>query len=243
MSFTKSNKMKYKFWIFLSIALLTQFSSAAEMGINSADSLFKAKKYTEAQAVYENILAEKSASPAMILKLGFIEEGLGNYVKALFYLNQYFLMTTNKKVLLHMREIAEGHNLEGYEYSDVEFFGDLYLRYKNHIVLSLSTVAFLLTFLSYQRKIKRRSFKTFLSLQLVVLVILSITANDALIYKQGIIAKDNTVLMSGPSAGAEPVDIVQKGHRIKILDRQDTWIKALWNEQEVYIKDQKLLII
>ena len=73
--------------------------------------------------------------------------------------------------------------------------------------------------------------------------ILVLSVNNFLEYDRAIINSDNVILMSAPSAGAEPVEIIEKGHLIEIISRHDTWVKILWFDQEVFIKTQKLLFI
>ena len=76
--------------------------------LNKGDSLFKLKKYVDAKKVYENLFYEKNYfSDAMLLKLSFIEEGIGNYDKALIYLSKHYNQTHNKETSTKIKSIAK----------------------------------------------------------------------------------------------------------------------------------------
>ena len=152
-------------------------------------------------------------------------------------------MTSNEKALDKMRSIAEKKDLVGYEYSDYDFFRNLLIEFKGEIEISLCVILLLLTFLSFRKKQAMKSFRPIIYVQITFIFILGLLGNNMLEYDQAIINADNVILMSAPSAGAEPVEIIDKGHLIKVLSRHDTWVKILWYNQEVFVKTQKLLFI
>tara|TARA_X000001036_G_scaffold224596_1_gene210163 strand:+ start:290 stop:997 length:708 start_codon:yes stop_codon:yes gene_type:complete len=235
--------MKYKFLLFVLFPILTALDSSANPKLFEADSLFRSKKYTESKSIFSEITATGKASPALLLKLSYIDEGLGDYVQALFHLNSYYTMTSNEKALDKMRSIAEKKDLVGYEYSDYDFFRNLLIEFKGEIEISLCVILLLLTFLSFRKKQAMKSFRPIIYVQITFIFILGLLGNNMLEYDQAIINADNVILMSAPSAGAEPVEIIDKGHLIKVLSRHDTWVKILWYNQEVFVKTQKLLFI
>ena len=235
--------MKYKFLLFSLFSILSAFNSKASPKLFEADSLFKSKKYTESKAIFSEIIASGKASPALLLKLSYIHEGLGNYVHALFHLNSYYTMTSNEQALEKMRGIAEKNDLVGYEYSDYHFFRNLLIEFKREVEMSLFTILVILTFLSFRKKQSMKAFRPIVYFQIGLIFILFLFINDFFENDRAIIKVDNTILMSAPSAGAEPIEIVEKGHLIEVLSKHDTWIKILWYDQEVFIKTQKLLFI
>ena len=105
--------MKYKFLLFLLFPILTALDSSADPKLFEADSLFRSKKYTESKSIFSEITATGKASPALLLKMAYIDEGLGDYVQALFHLNSYYSMTSNEQALDKMRSIAEKKDLSG----------------------------------------------------------------------------------------------------------------------------------
>jgi hypothetical protein len=101
--------MKYKFLLFLLFSILTALDSNADPILFEADSLFRSKKYTESKSIYSEITTTGKASPSLLLKLAYIDEGLGDYVQALFHLNNYYSMTSNQQAL--DRNIVEGASI------------------------------------------------------------------------------------------------------------------------------------
>ena len=235
--------MKYKFLLFLLFPILTPLDSTSQSKLFQADSLFKSKKYTESKSIYSEITTTGKASPSLLLKLAYIDEGLGDYVQALFHLNNYYSMTSNQQALDKMRSIAEKKELVGYEYSDYAFFRNLLIEFKREIEMSLCALLLLLTFFTFWKQQKKKVFRPLLYVQIGLIFILGLLVNDFFEHDRAIINADNVILMSGPSAGAEPVEIIEKGHLIEVLSRHDTWVKILWYDQEVFIKTQKLLFI
>ena len=56
------------------------YAQRAEDEILQADSLFRAKQYTQSLSIYQSLLNKNSYSNAMLLKMAYIQEGL-NYGK------------------------------------------------------------------------------------------------------------------------------------------------------------------
>ncbi len=212
-------------------------------GLDKADSLFNSGKYTEANKVYDSIYTASKGSPSMLLKMAFIQEGLENYADALFYLNQYYGLSADKKVLVKMREIAESQGLRGYEYSDLEFFKNLVHKYKSQVLgLLYGLSALLIVLIIFNKRSGKATFSP-MAFQVIVVISLILTTNDFFSKPKGIIDKDQTLLMSGPSAGAEPIDIIGKGHRVSVLETNDVWIKINWGESTGYIRKNRLKLI
>jgi len=62
-------------------------------------------------------------------------------------------------------------------------------------------------------------------------------------YQQGIVLESNTYLMSGPSAGAEVVDIINQGHKIDILGKEDVWVKVRWQGNIAYLRENNIKVL
>jgi hypothetical protein len=209
-----------------------------------ADSLFDNGKYTEAFEVYEQIVSEDLRySPKMLLRMAYIKEGLEDYTKALYYLNLYYLYQADDKVLIKMSELAEKKKLSGYQFTDYEFFMSLYHKYYYHL-LGVSFVL-MLTILVLVLRAKRKK-EPILSLALINLILLGLffyLFNFVGNNQRGIIDEDYTYLMSSPSAGANTLGVLEKGHRLEILGQQDIWYQVLWGEKLAYIRKDNILII
>jgi tetratricopeptide (TPR) repeat protein len=207
-----------------------------------ADSLFEQKKYSESFQIFENILIQSTQySPGMLLKMAFIKEGLGDYSQALYYLNLYYLKTANKETLNKMKELASKHDLQGYEFSDLEYLQGLAIRYFTPI--SVLIITLMISLLGYIFLKKQKTLHTSWSsfVLFILLTISLLTLNNYIShYNKGLVINHNSYLMSGPSAGADMVTILKKGHRLDILGKNDTWIKVRWENQHAYIRDSQI---
>lgn len=229
--------------IALFITIFTSKSIAQESDLHTADSLFANKKYTEAFKYYEKIFNGGNASVAMFLKMAFIKEGLGNYADALYYLNLYYQQTSDKSVLIKMREIADEHNLIGYEYSDFRFFINFLREYLLEIVVCLFALSLFLLAYIFSRKRKNEKPVIAMVLQAAVIILIGILINGVPFQRSAIISADNVLLMTGPSAGAEPLYFVDKGHRVDLLEQGDIWNKILWENQPVYVRSKNVKVL
>src|SRR5690242_11290095 len=98
--------------IFISLPALSQeFNYRLKM----ADSLYVKKQYTQSLELYQQIFDAHTYSPAMLLKMAFIEEALGQNPKALYYINLYYDITHDVTALHKMDDMATRYNLSGYE--------------------------------------------------------------------------------------------------------------------------------
>ncbi|MEM1405165.1 MAG: SH3 domain-containing protein [Bacteroidota bacterium] len=222
--------------------LLCSGQSTSLQKLEHADSLFEVKKYTESFEIYDYLLeAEKNSSPAMLLKMAFIREGLGDYSGALYYLNTYYLKTSDRRVLQKMEEMAGKRGLEGYAFTDYDFFLTNFYKYYNFIVYGLLALSILMLALVYRLKVQLKQSPAFPAIiMVIVLAGLFYTLNFGREYNRAIIISSDTYLMSGPSAGSEVVDILDKGHRLSYSSKKDVWVKVNWKDNAAYIKEDKL---
>jgi tetratricopeptide (TPR) repeat protein len=213
--------------------------------LRQADSLFLGKQYTESLRKYEQILDQTGqATPAMLLRMAFIEEGLGDYTQALYYLNLYYRQKPGQAVAVKMEELAARHNLVGYRFSDVDFFFMWYDRYYAYLMVALILLSLLLLSVAAREKVKGR----FVLIRHGVGLILVLLLNVALLNlrsnaAQAIVSQDGTYLMNAPSAGAGLVHVMQKGNRLDVSGRQDIWLRTEWNGQIAYVRQYHVLLV
>ncbi len=73
------------FIIFFSLLLQSVNCQANNKKLFFADSLFQVESYQEAYKEYQNLLHEEKAySPAMLLKMAYIAEGMGKFSNPVF---------------------------------------------------------------------------------------------------------------------------------------------------------------
>lgn len=229
--------------LFLLPNLATSAPKDFKEKIKLADSLFAQKKYTQSYDLYDSIYhIGKLRSPAMLLKMAYIREGLGDYTMALYYLYDYYIQTSDEFALEKMESLANTYSLVGYNYSDKEYFLSVYHDYYDQIILVLGVTALLfLGSIAWQRYQKQQkpvgNYVIFLLVSLLLIYILNIGIG----YQEAIVTHPNSYVMNEPSSSANVVDILAQGHKIKIIGESDVWYKTEWNNTEVYIKKKNAL--
>ncbi len=211
--------------------------------IKLADSLFAQKKYTQSYELYDSIYhIGKLRSPAMLLKMAYIREGLGDYTMALYYLYDYYIQTSDEFALEKMEALANIHNLAGYNYSDKEYFLSVYHEYYDQVIMVLGAIALLfLSGIAWQRfHLHRKPVGNFIIFSIVSFLLVYIL-NIGIGYQEAIVTHPNSYAMNEPSSSADVVDILAQGHKIEITGESDVWYKIEWNETEVYIKKKNAL--
>lgn len=208
-----------------------------------ADSLFAQQKYTEAFLIYDGLFKSGQASESMLLKMAFIKDGLDDYSDALYYLDLYYQQSADKSVVLKIEEISEEKDLAGYSYNDSHFFLALLNKYKGQLQLAIVSIALFLTVYIYKKRQLKEKPITATVFQVLTLAALLFLSNNSFQSNYGIISQDNTLLRNGPSAGAEPVQLIRKGHKVNVISRSDVWTKISWDGEEVYLRNGKIKII
>jgi tetratricopeptide (TPR) repeat protein len=208
-----------------------------------ADSLFKIQKYPEALGIYNDVLNKSDQfSPQMLMKMAYIKDGMGDYTGALYHLNLLYYYNPDQQVLLQMEEIASRYNLQGYSFTDLEYFMFLYNEYYQYLIwafIAFSGMAFVYLVIKKYRKLPL-GFRPMVFIVLLALAFLF--TNFEMIPQKGII-KNRTYLMSGASPGADRFNTVDEGHRVTILGKQDVWYLILWEGKTTYIQENNLLVI
>jgi hypothetical protein len=205
-----------------------------------ADSLFALKRYTQSLIIYEALLSVQQYSPAMLLKMAYIQEGLANASKSLYYLNLYYLATGDEQTLTKMQELAEKNSIEGYDNGKADQFYFYLNKYSKPASVALAGLALLmLSWIAYKTRLREKSIGAFAMLVLLI-TLLAVQINFSWTNKSVMISSGNTYLMSGPSAGADVVSIVGEGHRLKLIDKKDVWMKVQWSGKAVYVKQNQV---
>jgi Lipopolysaccharide export system permease LptF/LptG len=227
--------------ILIQISVSTLEAQISGYRLQQADSLFLDKKYTQSLEHYQTILAQNQYSPAMLLKMAYIQEGLNRVGQALYYLNLYYIATNDKSVLQKMDELATRYNLDGYQLSDADQAMSFYRDYHLQITIALAVIA--LFFVALAFSVKRKGQRPIASavVTLIILLILFYHVNIGGDASMGIIGNAHTFLMNGPSPGASVVEIVEEGHRVEIIGKKDVWMEVLWQGEVAYVREGNLL--
>lgn len=211
--------------------------------IAKADSLFTRKQYTQSLALYQEILNQHQYSKAMLLKMAYIHEGLGHLSESLYYLDLYYLASNDKQALIKMEEVARKNRLIGYESNQKQIVYSLLRKYNYAIVaIAIGSLLFLFTLLLYQKKSKRSPLPAAI-LMLIPMGILYFQINMSERTDQAIVSSNSTYLMSGPSAGSSVISIINEGHLLNVLEKKDIWVHVKWMNQDVYLKEDQVLMV
>ncbi len=230
--------------LFLGIGLSLVFADATAQNqlLMEADSLFNQQKYTEALDKYESLYNAGLSSPATLLKMAFIQDASGNYADAIYYMDKYYLRTADRGVIGKILEVANANELSGYKYDDITYFTALLAKYRIWVVVFLAILMISLSIYIFEKTQENQKSVSAFVLQILVGAIffafINLKTNT-----RGIITSDQTLLRSGPSAGAEPLDIINKGHKVRVLSQDDVWSKILWEGEEVYVRNGRLKTI
>jgi hypothetical protein len=210
--------------------------------LKMADSLFQAKMYVQSFEHYREILNQNQYTPAMLLKMGYIQEGLGNIGQALYYLNLYYIATNDKSAADKMEELANKYNLEGYETTDTDRVMSFYRDHYFETTISLAALVIFFLSVSFYTRVRLHKrpvagaiFMTFFVALLFVHLNFGASANT------GIFSASRTYIMNGPSAGASVIEVTGDGHRVEILGKKDVWMKIKWNNDVGYVRNNSLL--
>jgi hypothetical protein len=234
------NKIIPLFLILVFSSLSSSYGQAFLRDIGVADSLFEENKFTESFDIYKAIYESgEHASPAMLLKMAYIREGLGDESGALFYLNSYYLQTTNERVFVKMEELANENNLKGYDYEQEDWFLNIYHKNYYSILLVISVLIFtVFCWLLYKRIVIKESAYFGAAIIALFSLLLLLMINFGRDYDQGILTKQHTYIMSAPSASADVLDVTTAGHKVKILGHEDIWIQVEWDNRTGYVKSK-----
>jgi hypothetical protein len=230
--------------LLISSCFHTTFAQVSSFRLKTADSLYNAKLYTQSFEHYSEILKQKKYSPAMLLKMAYIQEGLNNVGQAMYFLNLYFLVTNDKEVLTKMEELADRFNLEGYEATETEHLATYYHDHYDSITLVVAAIIVLFLSMVFYTRVRLNRRPVVTTFFLVVLLIgFVVHINLGSRVSRGILTTNRVYIMDGPSAGANLVTIASGGHRVEVIGKKDVWLKIKWNNDIAFIRRNALLPI
>jgi hypothetical protein len=219
-------------------------ADVSDVALAKSDSLFHLKQYTQSWELYDALFHNHRYSPSMLLKMAFIQEGLGHLGQSMYYLNLYYLATHDPQALVKIEEMAERNKLEGYSDSDATRLWTFVKENHKPLLGCLLSICIFLFALQYYQHVKLKRKATATAVVLVFFLVLLFVQGYLLQTRsQGIVSSASTYLMSGPSAGSSVIAIVGEGHRLEILGKKDVWVKVKWQDSEVYVKEDALLTV
>jgi len=235
------NKNIKLFFLLLILTPIYTFGQPINEALSKADSLFANQRFTQSFELYDSIYHLQKASPAMLLKMAYIKEGLGDFTLAQYYLNEYYLATNNDLALTKMEKLAKEKELVGYETNDLNFIRSLYYKHFQWLTLGVFTLALVLFIFFIIQLKKFKQIPSVTSFFLVVMLIaLFVLINFGKVYNEALIIKNNTFVMAGPSAGADVIDVITKGNKVEISKQKDVWLQIEWQGEKGYVKNNNV---
>lgn len=210
--------------------------------LEKADSLFKERRYTQSLEIYESIYDDSQrATPAMLLKMAYSEEAMGNLSNALVYLHDYYRITSDKAVLKKMSDLAQVNGLEGYDSNDFQRFVKSIQDYKLIIVAVLLALCLLILSMIFRKISKHQEKSPGLAVGFILVLALTVFfVNFSGQPQKGIVTSANSYVMSGPSAAAELIEVIGQGHKVEILDKNDIWYQIKWKGKTAFVRENNL---
>ncbi|NJL13234.1 MAG: hypothetical protein HC913_09695 [Microscillaceae bacterium] len=219
--------------------------SSPQAQLQEGDRAFAQKKYRQAQQIYQQVLEKNNLSSAQVLlRLAYINEVQEQYPETLYYLSLYYRQKPHPQVLKHLEALALQAKLKGYETNEWELALAYYYQYQERLIWGLSTLGALgFVILLYFRG---RGFpvSSWLGWGLVLFLlagfVLTIFSKQA---PEVIIGQNQTYLMDAPTAAAQVVGILDKGHKLPIVGQEDVWYRLQWEDRAVFVHRANLKLI
>lgn len=223
------------FFIFI---LQTAYSQAFTNDLLRADSLFENRSYKEAMEIYVPNYQNGLFSPAMLLKMAFIAEGMGDKEQATLYLGKYYDLNPNPQIIEKIKNLTGQTSLSGYEVSDKDRFVLFLVEYKETILLILSGLLLISLGMTIWTKWKNNTSTSYWPA--ITLIIVIFLVNNFLVEpRSGLVTHSPSYIVSKPTAGGEMLEMIEPGHRLKIRSSKDIWYEIEWKNRVAYIrKDQ-----
>lgn len=235
----RSVKIITLIFVFIFLDFTAKATSSTAL-IQSADSLFINKRFTQALQLYEQVYSNSNYTPSMLLKMAYIHEGLGDIAKTQYFLQVYFLATNDHSVLDKSEEVAKKYGLEGYSITTWDRFRLLLIDYRTVIISVMMMVVLLFLGLVVYMSLRNQRLLAPISAVLATSIVLVFFLQLQRDGDFAILNQPNIYLMSGPSVGANVVEIVDAGHKVEVVETEDVWLKVIWQQQHAYVKSDQV---
>ncbi|UOQ64842.1 SH3 domain-containing protein [Hymenobacter volaticus] len=236
--------LKKPFLFFLISLWFSQPSTAQKVTpkLARADSAFDAGAYQLAYRQYRGLLRQEAvASPRLLLRMAYVQEGLGHYPAALYYLHMALARQPRLATWHKMAELARDQRLAGYPET---WRQDLQLTFRRYYYFGLQglligAVVSGTLLLVRRRQITRGWWVAYGSYLVFTAVYLNLLGTE----RAALVVRPTAALMAGPSAGSAWLTTAAAGDRLVVQGQQDTWYQVQWQGQEAYIRTQDLLLV
>ena len=233
-----------KIYSLFKILILSIFPFLFSYGsIEKADSLFYQNNYLESIKIYDSIFySENQFTNSMILKMSAIEESIGNYEKAIFYLELFQKQDDKDQVKKKINDIVLSKNLSGYDEDELKILKNFYEKYYEYLLISLLIFICFIFIVNSIKFYRKRKFNFlipfFYTSCFLILIIINFKPS-----KEGIVFKENTFLMKEPSSGSDLYKILNKGDKISISNDLEIWYEVIHMNEKKYVRKKNIRLI
>ena len=234
------------FLILVALAVTPVMAGDAPQALlNQADSLFGAKRFSEASDTYNQLFTSGYVTPASLLRAAWIQEGRGDVPAALANLYRYYRITLDDDAYRKMVEMAGTAGLEGYELSEFQQLNLKWGRYTGWIAALLALVFLLFSVLFIrQRKLektRRRNALAYVNLTLLaaIFVLLNYTSPAPRVF----VRATDGVLLKDASVAADRGPTARQGDLFEYDGEQDVWVRVKRNDDLLYIRRTQVVVI
>lgn len=210
--------------------------------LQRADSLFEKNKFTEARELYFQLYKQGQQSPATLLKMAYVHEGLGEFGQALFFLSSYYKLTEDSRAYEKIQTLANTHGISGYELKPIEH---IQIWVNNRLVYFLSILGvmsvFFMGLMVYSSRHGNHNGKYASGFVSVLFMVVAGLIINLIAPKQHAVITHASYCMSGPSSAANLLTVIPAGSQIKIKGEKDIWVEIQWNNQPGFIRQADIL--
>lgn len=233
--------------VLLFLIFLTPFFQAAQAQkvtpqLLQADSLFENGQVEQAYPLYRRAREQHGIqSVRQLLRMAYVQEGLGHYPAALYYLSLAQAWQPRYATWQKMVELAQEHRLTGYPNTWRQNLAITVQRYYYRLLQGLLVLAVVAGTLLVIRR--RTADRAWWATYAVYLVGVGLFLNLLSPGRVGLVARARAPLMAGPSAGSAWLTTAAAGDRFEVQGQQDIWYQVHWQGRDAYIRRPDLLLV
>tara|TARA_Y100000768_G_C23900563_1_gene644854 strand:- start:342 stop:1049 length:708 start_codon:yes stop_codon:yes gene_type:complete len=233
-----------KIYSLFKILIFSIFTNSFSYGsIEKADSLFYQNNYLESKKIYDSIFYEENQfSNSMLLKMSAIEESIGNFEKAIFYLEIFQKQDDKLEVKKKIKDIVLSENLSGYDEDDKKIFIHFYEKYNGYLLILLLLISCFIFIVNSIKFFKKRKaiflIPFFYTSCILILIIINFKP-----LKEGIVFNENTFIMKEPSSGSDLYKILKKGDKISVSKDLEIWYEVIIMSEKRYVRKKNIRLI
>ncbi|GAB2794293.1 hypothetical protein HNQ93_003859 [Hymenobacter luteus] len=204
--------------------------------------MFETGNVEQAYPLYRRAREQEGLQSArQLLRMAYVQEGLGHYPAALYYLSLAQAWQPHHTTWAKMVELAQEHRLTGYPNTWRQNLAITVQRYYYRLLQVLLVLAVVGgTLLLVRRRTADRAWWAAYAIYLVVVGLYLNLLGPA---RVGLVARARAPLMAGPSAGAAWLTTAAAGDRFEVQGQQDIWYRVHWQGRDAYIRRPDLLLV